>query len=77
MKKWFLPILCALPFVGVLLWFIAGKNVNNLVSLGLFLACPLMHLFFMKHNHGETNDTKRVYPEESSTKGGENNHGKK
>ena len=51
-KKWILPILCALPVVGVVLWFIAGKNINNFLTLGFFLACPLSHIFLMKHHKG-------------------------
>lgn len=52
MKKWLLPILCALPVVGVALWYIAGKNAGNLAVFGLVLACPLVHMFMMKHDHG-------------------------
>ena len=51
MKKWLVPALCALPFVGVLLWLIAGKNLSSLATFALFLACPLGHMFFMKHNN--------------------------
>ncbi len=50
MKKWLFPILCALPFVGVALWFLAGKNIGNLATIGLILACPLSHIFLVKHN---------------------------
>ncbi|MEK7543507.1 MAG: DUF2933 domain-containing protein [Patescibacteria group bacterium] len=51
MKKWLLPIVCALPLIGVALWFIAGKNVGNLLTFGLILACPLSHIFLMKHGN--------------------------
>lgn len=44
-------MLCVLPFVGVALWFLGGKNTGNLLFYGLILACPLSHMFFMKHNH--------------------------
>lgn len=54
MKKWLMPALCALPIVGVALWFIAGKNLGNMATIGLFLACPLSHIFLMKHDdHGQ------------------------
>lgn len=54
MKKWLVPALCALPFIGIALWVIAGKNLGNLATIGLFLACPLGHLFLMKHDdHGK------------------------
>jgi hypothetical protein len=52
MKKWLVPLLCALPFVGIAIWFIAGKNTGNAAILGLALACPLSHIFLMKHDHG-------------------------
>ncbi|MBI4065227.1 DUF2933 domain-containing protein [Candidatus Gottesmanbacteria bacterium] len=52
MKKWLLPALCALPIVGVILWYIVGKNTGNLATFGLILACPLAHIFMMKHDHG-------------------------
>lgn len=44
-------MLCALPFLGVTLWFVAGKNVGNLLTLGLILACPLSHVFLMDHGN--------------------------
>ncbi len=53
MKKWLVPILCALPFVGVALWLIAGKNAGNLLTWGLILACPLSHVFLMKHGYNK------------------------
>lgn len=56
MKKWFIPLLCALPFIGVLLWFIAGKNMNTALTLGLILACPLSHVFLMNHHTSEGGD---------------------
>lgn len=49
MKKKLFPILCALPFIGVTLWFLAGKNIGNFATIGLVLACPLAHIFLMKH----------------------------
>ncbi|MBI3342923.1 DUF2933 domain-containing protein [Candidatus Gottesmanbacteria bacterium] len=51
MKKWLIPMLCALPFVGIAIWFIAGKNAGNALVYGLILACPLSHVFLMRHNH--------------------------
>ena len=45
-----MPALCALPIVGILLWFLAGKNLGNMATIGLFLACPLSHIFLMKHD---------------------------
>ena len=52
-KKWLVPILCGLPIIGFILWMIAGKNPGNLLTLGLILACPLSHIFLMKHDgHG-------------------------
>lgn len=56
MKKWFVPLLCALPIVGVVLWYVVGKNPGNLATLGLVLACPLAHMFLMKHDHGNHSD---------------------
>lgn len=50
MKKWLMPALCALPIVGVVLWFIAGKNLGNFGTIALVLACPLSHIFLMKHD---------------------------
>lgn len=50
MKKWLIPALCALHIIGVVLWFIAGKNLGNMATIGLFLACPLSHIFLMKHD---------------------------
>jgi hypothetical protein len=52
-KKWIISALCVLPVAGVLLWFIAGKNIGNMATIGLFLACPLSHIFLMKHNNKE------------------------
>lgn len=55
MKKWLFPIVCALPFVGVALWFLIGKNIGNFATIGLVLACPLSHIFLMRggdHKHG-------------------------
>lgn len=46
-------MLCVLPFVGVALWFITGKNVGNLLTFGLILACPLSHIFLMKHGNNK------------------------
>lgn len=51
MKKWLIPMLCALPFLGVALWFLAGKNVGNLLTFGFILACPLSHMFLMDHGN--------------------------
>lgn len=56
MKKWLFPILCALPIVGIVLWYIVGKNPGNLAAFGLVLACPLAHMFFMKHDHKNHSD---------------------
>lgn len=61
MKKWLVSLLCILPIVGVILWFIAGKNIGNVATIALFLACPLSHVFLMKHDHNK--------------KGGEQHHG--
>ena len=53
MKKWLVPALCSLPFVGIAIWFLAGKNAGNAALIGLALACPLAHVFLMKHDgHG-------------------------
>lgn len=57
MKKWLVPILCLLPFLGIGLWFLAGKNIGNALFYGLILACPLSHMFFMKH--GDTKEEHR------------------
>ena len=53
MKKYLVPLLCALPFVGIALWFIAGKNIGNLLTFGLILACPLSHVFLMGHGNNK------------------------
>ncbi|MDP1721930.1 MAG: DUF2933 domain-containing protein [Candidatus Gottesmanbacteria bacterium] len=53
MKKLLIPILCALPFVGIALWFITGKNAGNLLTFGLILACPLSHMFLMGHGNAK------------------------
>lgn len=50
MKKWTIPVLCALPFVGIALWFLYDKNLGNLATIGLILACPLSHIFLMRHD---------------------------
>ena len=55
-KKWLMPILCGLPILGVILWMVAGKNPGNLLTFGLILACPLSHMFLMKHD-----DTKEKH----------------
>ena len=57
MKKWTIPVLCALPFVGIALWFLAGKNLGNILTIGLILACPLSHIFLI--DHGKHNHTKK------------------
>lgn len=49
MKKWLVPILCALPLAGGVLWLLAGKNIGNLLVWGLVLMCPLSHILLMKH----------------------------
>lgn len=57
-----MPLLCALPFVGIGLWFLSGKNVGNFATIGLFLACPLSHIFLMKHDsHGKHHDHKDTH----------------
>ncbi|KKU25129.1 MAG: hypothetical protein UX37_C0030G0002 [Microgenomates group bacterium GW2011_GWA2_46_16] len=48
-KKRLALILCALPFIGIALWLLAGKNAGNLLTWGLILACPLSHMFLMGH----------------------------
>ncbi len=53
MKKWLIPVICVLPIAGVVLWFIAGKNLGNMATIGLVLACPLSHVFLMKHDHND------------------------
>lgn len=63
MKKRLILMLCALPLVGVILWFIAGKNTGNLLPFGIMLACPLLHLFMGHggHNHNQHHQkTKKV-----------------
>ena len=64
MKKWLMPALCTLPFVAIALWFLAGKNIGNAATIALVLACPLSHMFLMKHNdhgkhknHSDTHET--------------------
>lgn len=59
MKKWLLPLLCALPFLGVILWFVAGKNLGNFLTFGLILACPLSHIFLMKHGNHDDKKIKK------------------
>ncbi len=60
MKKRHIPFLCLLPFLGVGLWYLSGKNIGNLLTFGLVLACPLSHIFLMNHHkkggehHGKT-----------------------
>ena len=61
MKKW---ILCAVPILGVFLWYASGQNIATFAMLGLVLACPLGHMFLMKHdghgkhkNHSDTHKT--------------------
>jgi hypothetical protein len=44
-----MPALCALPVVGVAPGF-SLENIGNLATIGLFLACPLSHMFLMKHD---------------------------
>lgn len=59
MNKWLIPFLCALPFIGIALWFFSGKNPGNFLTLGLVLACPLTHVFLMKHDdHKDHNKHK-------------------
>lgn len=60
MKKLLLPLLCILPIAGVLLWYISGKNLGNFGTIALVLACPLSHVFLMKHD--------------DHTKGGDHHH---
>lgn len=50
-KKFLIPLLCVLPFIGIAIWFVARKNAGNLLTWGLILACPLSHMFLMKHDH--------------------------
>lgn len=51
MKKRLMLVLCVLPVAAVVFWFIAGKNIGNLATIGFVLVCPLSHLLFMKHDH--------------------------
>lgn len=51
-RSWFMIVLCALPFLGIALWFFMGKNIGNLATFGLILACPLSHIFLMNHTKG-------------------------
>lgn len=53
-------ILCALPFVGVALWFLGGRNIGNVLALGPVLACPLSHIVFMRHHHEKNNHHDKV-----------------
>lgn len=53
----YVPILCAIPFIGIALWLLAGKHPENLLTMGLVFACPLSHLLLMRHDghtHQET-----------------------
>ncbi len=61
MKKFLVPLLCALPFVGIALWFTPLKNIGNLLTLGFILACPLLHLFVGhgRHNHPHHQKTEK------------------
>lgn len=60
-----MSLFCALPFLGVLVWFLAGKNIGNMATIGLVLACPLSHLFFM--NHGQHDHAKKKGGEHHET----------
>jgi len=53
-----MPMLCALPIIGVAVWFLAGKNINNAATIALFLACPLGHMFLMKHGDHDDHNGK-------------------
>ena len=57
MNKWLFPLVCVLPVIGVILWYISGKNFANVAMIGLVLACPLSHIFLM--GHGEHHHTKK------------------
>lgn len=59
MKKWLIPALCALPLVGIALWFFSGKNIGNFATIALFLACPLLHLTM---GHGGNDHHKHHKP---------------
>lgn len=49
-KKYLVPLLCLLPVVVFLLWNLSGSNLGSFLSFGIILACPLSHVFFMKHD---------------------------
>lgn len=62
--KGFLPYLCAIPIIGIMVLWLAPNLGNNLPLLGLLLLCPLMHIFMMK-DHGHEHDHDNHAPEES------------
>lgn len=43
-------LLCTIPLAGGAIYLAAGGNVNTLLTFGLIAACPLMHMFMMKHD---------------------------
>lgn len=63
MKNKILVLVCLLPIAGVLLWRFSGGSWGSFFTWSLVLACPLSHLFLMKHDHKEHAEEK---------KGGEN-----
>lgn len=67
-KKYLVPILCLSPIVVFLLWNLSGRNSGSFLSFGIILACPLFHIFLMKHdgkNECKHNEQKEVSKNET------------
>ena len=45
---WIMFLCCAIPIVGLLAISVLNIPVSNVLYFGLFLLCPLLHLFMMR-----------------------------
>ena len=59
-----LPICLVALAVIVIAVTVFKVSVSNILFFGIFLACPLMHVFMMKghggHDHKETDDAEQT-----------------
>lgn len=53
---WIMFLCCAIPIVGLLAMSVLNIPASSVLYFGLFLLCPLLHLFMMRgmtgHSHG-------------------------